>query len=298
MRNKLIIYVAAISEDDKGGWSFAYFRNKEFQEMHIGYGKSSYANSSKQIEIAACIVALDNIMVDKDVETIEMRIGYTSIVKEMNQISSYYYLNAEQIANSAKRLRIHDETLLLRFAQFIIQSKYMIRLKKVDLKDDYYNLVCKHARNAIYENSLTEDNYCLKNATTREIYLIPRQSSESKSSPNEGSEQKQNSMPWYQKDIHNTQVVELNVDNIVLKDEIHLKTKKLDLAGILYIASNTKQIRAPIVVRRVDEDTFALVIGLKSYCVAKILGIKKINAHITDLNRDAFVKSNSYKSGY
>jgi len=70
------------------------------------------------------------------------------------------------------------------------------------------------------------------------------------------------------------------------------KQRTLNLGGMLSKYRSDASALQPIVVRRLDNETYGLVLGFKAYCIAKILGIKEIKAHITDFKRQDLVKYN------
>lgn len=81
------------------------------------------------------------------------------------------------------------------------------------------------------------------------------------------------------------QIFEIFVNKVVLNDDILLRTETVEFDRLLYKASKNNKNKIPIVVRKLSDDHYGLVLGFRSYCVARLLEDEKVKACVTDLNR-------------
>lgn len=97
---------------------------------------------------------------------------------------------------------------------------------------------------------------------------------------------KLNNINWYTPE----EIKEINVDDIVLTEDVHLNTQNFIFKINLKEISRTRTITTPIAVRPLEDGKYALVTGAARYYAAKILDIQTIPAIITDLEHDEFIK--------
>jgi len=98
-----------------------------------------------------------------------------------------------------------------------------------------------------------------------------------------------NKIKWYDK--INEEIIEIQVADIILEDEIHLRCESVTFNGRLYEYAKKGMIVKPVVVRKVEqagEFKYVLVMGVQRFFAAKILDIKTIPAVIVPLNHLEF----------
>lgn len=93
---------------------------------------------------------------------------------------------------------------------------------------------------------------------------------------------------WY----HNKSITQININDIELTSNEHLKTRTINLQGILLACKSKNMNSAPIAVRQLESGKYELIAGIKSFIVSKILDFKTVQVHITELSHDEFLKEN------
>ena len=289
MSEKLVIYVDGSYRGGKGGWGFLYYFNNENIYPIVGIGMS-HASNSNQPEILACIKAIENIVIDRYIDFIEIRTDYLGLVKVMNQVTQCYYLNSDQVAN---KLGKQNASLTVRLAQLIIQSNYNFKFSKASKKDSHNQKVHNLAKHALDSIKVIENGIYIWSKPDNEFKLVQKKQLTQNDPDYVGeNEELQKVTSWHEKIDHKEEVIELNMNSIVLCEEIHLRTRSLNFDGLLCKSKGSNNVQSPIVVRKLDTDLYGLVLGLRSYCIAKILGIETIKAFVTDLSRQEIVKRN------
>jgi hypothetical protein len=78
---------------------------------------------------------------------------------------------------------------------------------------------------------------------------------------------------WYEE----SEIKYVSYNDLILTENIHLKTKAINLNSIFYVInkSENKKINAPIAVKKVD-GKYSLIMGLRHFVVAKVLQIDKV----------------------
>jgi ribonuclease HI len=282
MSQKLIIYVDGSYRDNKGGWSYTYKKSKDNDRSVVSYGSCDVKNSN-QSEIIACIKALESLKPNLDIEYVEIRSDYLDLVRVMNKVAQFHFMSFAEIKNLlGKENELH--TIIL--AKLIIECTYNVKFYKASKKDVLNAKVHNLAKKVIDSEKPNE------NCDSRQYQDLERNNSISK-------EQRRDEFIKYllhiwesrdgfsYKDIPDLRekLVEIDVSKVILCDEIHFKANSVEFDGLLYQASKKNQIYNPIVVRSLGNDQYGLVLGLKSFCVARMLGINKMKAYITDLSR-------------
>jgi hypothetical protein len=91
------------------------------------------------------------------------------------------------------------------------------------------------------------------------------------------------------------QLVNIKVDDIVLTETIHLNAKYVNINGLNKTISKGFT-SAAVAVRKIDNDKYSLIAGLKVFTQCKLGDIKTVKAYITDLNHYEFInKFNIFK---
>lgn len=89
-------------------------------------------------------------------------------------------------------------------------------------------------------------------------------------------------------DVINQDTVSINTADIILTEDVHLKCKKLNLQGNMQKFAKNMTIDKPIAIKRIDNNKYALVMGLTRLIMAKTLGIPAIPCILTELNFNEF----------
>ena len=97
---------------------------------------------------------------------------------------------------------------------------------------------------------------------------------------------------WYS----DKELVEINVKDVEIVNKEHLTTRTLNLNKTLYNVKNGNRRLTPLAVRKLEDSRYELIAGIKSYCVAKIMDIEKIEAYITELDHEEFVKEHKIET--
>lgn len=82
---------------------------------------------------------------------------------------------------------------------------------------------------------------------------------------------------WWKED----QVVEIDTNNILIIEDIHMDAKNINYFGMLRNIQDYKDL-TPIVIRPIEENKYALVMGMKIFTAAKIMNRNKIKAVIVE----------------
>jgi hypothetical protein len=92
---------------------------------------------------------------------------------------------------------------------------------------------------------------------------------------------------WYDP----AEVIKINTDDIILEEVLHFNTKTIYLNGILKYINESGRYDVPVAVRPVCDGKYALVMGFKSFIIARILGFKEINAVIREATHKELTES-------
>lgn len=96
---------------------------------------------------------------------------------------------------------------------------------------------------------------------------------------------------WYKdKDL-----IEINVDDIIMTNLDHLNCKSLNMNGAFLEATEKKEYDSPVAVNQLSNGKYELISGIRSFIVCKVIGIKTIQAHITELSHKEFLKENGFE---
>lgn len=77
--------------------------------------------------------------------------------------------------------------------------------------------------------------------------------------------------------------------DIIMTEDIHLRTKELRLNGVFKSVYERKTLKSPIAVRPLGEK-YVLIIGIKQYITAKILDMENVPVVIKDMTHSEFMK--------
>lgn len=91
---------------------------------------------------------------------------------------------------------------------------------------------------------------------------------------------------WYEDE----EITHINVKDIVLEEDTHLKVKHFSFHFDLDNYSNNPDKFHPVAVRPSEDGKYILVIGASRYFAAKIMDIGKIPAVIKNMNHEEFIK--------
>jgi hypothetical protein len=98
---------------------------------------------------------------------------------------------------------------------------------------------------------------------------------------------------WYSgKDL-----MQVKVSEILLTEPIHYQARSIALPKELAFFTERPEEKLPPVALRKQGEHYSLVAGIRSYFVAKILGMEHIPAVLTDLSHDAFMKEHGLVEG-
>lgn len=96
------------------------------------------------------------------------------------------------------------------------------------------------------------------------------------------TEKKKNNIKYWNEYFSDEDFDFVEISKIYLIDEIHLKAN-------IFFNSKFYNENNPIVIKKIDNNKFSLIIGFKEFFYAKLLNKTKIKAHITDLDRLEFI---------
>jgi hypothetical protein len=79
--------------------------------------------------------------------------------------------------------------------------------------------------------------------------------------------------------------------DIVLTEKIHLETKSIMFNGVFKAIAEKQVINKPIVVKKIDNEKYSLVMGMRNYIAAKVFELEKVPVIVVkDISHDEFVK--------
>lgn len=281
-KRKVIVYVDGSYREGTGGWCFMFLCNNKFTNSIVGYGNCE-ANSSSQVEIISCIKALEKIKL-QGIEQMEIRTDCINIVDVMNQ-KQYENWEKKNWTNLTGRLVLNNITEWHKLISLINESGYNIVFKKSDRKDGFGKFVDKYARIGLYTKNVDKNSFFLKEIHSSNFVEVSKQYIEAKIEPITLKQKSKKKRIWYK----DQETIELPIEDILLVEDIHLRTRTLNLHGMLKGVNRKNKVFLPIAVRKLDSDKYALVAGLSRYCAAKIIGINTIPAVITELSHSQFI---------
>jgi len=281
---KLIIYTDGAYENRKAGWSFVYFYNVCATKYTIGYGIAE-AENSRQSELLAIIHAINNIEIDEQVDLVEIRCDVQDVVENMNKLcrKKLFFQSLVQLCCKYSQNPLEQ---YLQLALHINNINSNIKFVKVNNRDTFHKIAHRHAGHALRNLSLDDNRIYYKNENRETAAIQNSEMIQDALSSFEFSEVKH----VYSKSKTKHQIVELNLEDIMITEQIHLSTGVLDLNGILLKVYNEKNIIEPIVVRNIEDSKYSLLYGFKRFCAARIVGINKVPAIITELSREEYIK--------
>lgn len=142
------------------------------------------------------------------------------------------------------------------------------------------NVIARKTKNDIPFIYLVANNIRFLNNNSNKITIKNENNSNEENIIN--SQSKKTWINYFQED----EFIELELNKIHITDKEHEKGQ---------INFNKEfVVRKPIVVRKIDEDNYSLVLGFREFVYSKILDIPKIKVLITDLSNEEF--KNKYLS--
>jgi len=96
------------------------------------------------------------------------------------------------------------------------------------------------------------------------------------------SPKQRESIKWFSPN----EIILLKTSDIVLSDPSHLNAKNISLSGILKVIYRSGSFDMAMAVRPVENGKYTLVMGLRAYCIAKLLNIEKVKVVIRDCSHD------------
>ena len=168
-----------------------------------------------------------------------------------------------------------------------VRNNLIKEFKKADLKalEEKYQKFCideeiKELIEVLKETTLLKEKTKLKN---REIYLKELQVAILKRERILSQPESPKKIKWYE-NLDN--FIDLDTSKIELSNEVFKKGNvNLDLRRLHDETKNNH-----VVVKKISEDKYELVMGIAAYCRSKILD-KTVKALVTDLTRKEFVES-------
>lgn len=168
-----------------------------------------------------------------------------------------------------------------------VRNNLIKEFKKADLKalEEKYQKFCideeiKELIEVLKETTLLKEKTKLKN---REIYLKELQVAILKREIILSQPESPQKIKWYE-NLDN--FIDLDTSKIELSNEVFKKGNvNLDLGRLHDETKNNH-----VVVKKISEDKYELVMGIAAYCRSKILD-KTVKALVTDLTRKEFVES-------
>lgn len=278
-RNTLIIYTDGSYADGKSGWSFHISPNEDNTPWIMGYG--SYAShGSAQSELIACLESLNYLPeIDdlrfNDIEVIEIRTDFLELVKFINNYKKSKFEYRLREGNYSCYIKE-----LIELLEITRKLPVELRAKKVNNKDRNLLRVHKMAKYALYELAVDFENFYLETGDDEEKKFLNKKCRDIKDLKVYG---KQN---WF--DYADSEVIHLPVHAIVIEEDIHLKSNKINLGGTLKEFKKNGSIDKPIAVRK-NGEKYVLVAGMSRLCAAKLLGFDTISAIIQDIYHIEFL---------
>lgn len=203
--------------------------------------------------------------------------GDYAILKNKKGIP-YVNINATKVVSNEKKDIVRTDKL---------RNNLIKEFKKADLKalEEKYQKFCideeiKELIEVLKETTLLKEKTKLKN---REIYLKELQVAILKREIILSQPESPKKIKWYE-NLDN--FIDLDTSKIELSNEVFKKGNvNLDLRRLHDETKNNH-----VVVKKISEDKYELVMGIAAYCRSKILD-KTVKALVTDLTRKEFVES-------
>ena len=199
------------------------------------------------------------------------------ILKNKKEIP-YVNIKVTKIINNKKKDVVRTDK---------VRNNLIKEFKKADLKalEEKYQKFCideeiKELIEVLKETTLLKEKTKLKN---REIYLKELQVAILKREKKLSQPESPQKIKWYE-NLDN--FIDLDTSKIELSNEVFKKGNvNLDLRRLHDETKNNH-----VVVKKISEDKYELVMGIAAYCRSKILD-KTVKALVTDLTRKEFVES-------
>lgn len=199
------------------------------------------------------------------------------ILKNKKEIP-YVNIKVTKIINNKKKDVVRTDK---------VRNNLIKEFKKADLKalEEKYQKFCideeiKELIEVLKETTLLKEKTKLKN---REIYLKELQVAILKREIILSQPESPKKIKWYE-NLDN--FIDLDTSKIELSNEVFKKGNvNLDLRRLHDETKNNH-----VVVKKISEDKYELVMGIAAYCRSKILD-KTVKALVTDLTRKEFVES-------
>ena len=169
---------------------------------------------------------------------------------------------------------------LLELLEIIRKLPVELRAKKVNNKDRNLLRVHKMAKYSLYELPVDFENFYLETSDDEEKKFLNKKRRGTKDLK---AHDKQN---WF--DYVDAEIIHLPVAAIVIEEDIHLKSNKINLGGTLKDFKKNGSIDKPIAVRKSGE-SYVLVAGMSRLCAAKLLSFNTIPAIIQDIYHIEFL---------
>lgn len=203
--------------------------------------------------------------------------GDYAILKNKKGIP-YVNINATKVVSNEKKDIVRTDK---------VRNNLIKEFKKADLKalEEKYQKFCideeiKELIEVLKETTLLKEKTKLKN---REIYLKELQVAILKRERILSQPESPKKIKWYE-NLDN--FIDLDTSKIELSNEVFKKGNvNLDLRRLHDETKNNH-----VVVKKISEDKYELVMGIAAYCRSKILD-KTVKALVTDLTRKEFVES-------
>ena len=203
--------------------------------------------------------------------------GDYAILKNKKGIP-YVNINATKVVSNEKKDVVRTDK---------VRNNLIKEFKKADLKalEEKYQKFCideeiKELIEVLKETTLLKEKTKLKN---REIYLKELQVAILKRERILSQPESPKKIKWYE-NLDN--FIDLDTSKIELSNEVFKKGNvNLDLRRLHDETKNNH-----VVVKKISEDKYELVMGIAAYCRSKILD-KTVKALVTDLTRKEFVES-------
>ena len=203
--------------------------------------------------------------------------GDYAILKNKKEMP-YVNIKVTKIINNKKKDVVRTDK---------VRNNLIKEFKKADLKalEEKYQKFCideeiKELIEVLKETTLLKEKTNLKN---REIYLKELQVAILKREIILSQPESPKKIKWYE-NLDN--FIDLDTSKIELSNEVFKKGNvNLDLRRLHDETKNNH-----VVVKKISEDKYELVMGIAAYCRSKILD-KTVKALVTDLTRKEFVES-------
>ena len=203
--------------------------------------------------------------------------GDYAILKNKKEMP-YVNIKVTKIINNKKKDVVRTDK---------VRNNLIKEFKKADLKalEEKYQKFCideeiKELIEVLKETTLLKEKTKLKN---REIYLKELQVAILKREIILSQPESPKKIKWYE-NLDN--FIDLDTSKIELSNEVFKKGNvNLDLRRLHDETKNNH-----VVVKKISEDKYELVMGIAAYCRSKILD-KTVKALVTDLTRKEFVES-------